>query len=137
MLYKIKRLKQTGTNCGPNSLTMLLSYYDSSIKLEEILKNTPQVKNLGTFDGWLGVTAIKLGYKVKINSLNLESIPKNWHKLNKSELLKKLKTRKTNNKALNHSIKGYSEFIKLSGKLTFEDINKEIIIRACCKTLFV
>lgn len=129
MLYKIKRLEQTGTDCGPNSLTMLLSYYDSSIKLEEVLKNTPQVKNLGTFDGWLGVTAIKLGYKVRINSLNIESIPRKWHSLKLSNILKKLKTKKTKDKALNHSIKGYSKFIELGGKLIFENINKEMLIK--------
>lgn len=88
------------------------------------------IPGLGTYDGNLGCTAIKNGFKVTITPQNLHVFDPTWLSLEKASLLEKLKARAAVvvDKNLIASIKGFIDFLELGGKLEFKDYSKNLII---------
>jgi hypothetical protein len=132
--HQIKRYQQTGKNCGPNSLSQLLSFFGDNKTPNEIITKTSMIEDLGTFDAHLGITAIKLGYKVKITPHNIYAFDPTWYKLSKTKLTSKLQTfsRKIDDKLLLNDVKAFISFLKLGGKLDF----KAQKLPSSCRTMF-
>ena len=128
--HKVKRIKQTGLNCGPTSLAQLVYYYGCSESLEEIIRKTKMIKGLGTFDGFLGKTAIALRYKVNIIPQNLYVFDPTWYTLPKKKLLKKLKLLKKHakNRQLKTCVTGYIKYLEAGGRLEFKPLSKKLLI---------
>ena len=92
--------------------------------------HTRMIKNLGVYDARLGVTAIKLGYEVKITTQDMHVFDPTWYKLLKKKLLTKLRSfsRTIQNKLLSTKIRSCISFLELGGEIVFEPISKELLI---------
>jgi len=89
MRLKVPYFKQKRLTCGPSSLQQVLAYYGKKISLNKILKHIKMFK-YGTWLGYLGVCAIKLGFKAKWVCYNVEYIDPTWFSLPRNKLMKKL-----------------------------------------------
>ena len=88
------------------------------------------IEGLGTYDAHLGVTAIKLGYKVKITPHNIYAFDPTWYNLSKTKLIIKLRnfSRKLEDKLLENNVKAFISFLKIGGQIEFKPISKELLI---------
>jgi len=127
--YDVPRIEQTEENCGPTALTQLFHYFGINQSVDKTIEQTSMIPGLGTYDGNLGCTAIKNGFKVTITPQNWHVFDPTWLSLDKAGLLNKLKARTAvvKDKHLDASTKGFIEFLELGGKLEFKDYSKDLL----------
>lgn len=134
-MKKFIDLNMTGqpdyTSCGPTSLYAIYNYWNDDISKEELLAEIAQFdEGGGTLAVILGIHAIRRGYKVKIYNYNINIFDPSWFSLSRelliSKLEKRIKVREGFAKevmAMNH----YIEYIRLGGKMLFNDLNNRLI----------
>lgn len=127
--YNVPRIEQTGKNCGPTALTQLFHYFDIDQSVEETIEQTSMIPGLGTYDGNLGCTAIKKGFKVTITPQNLNVFDPTWFSLNREALLSKLRARAEiiEDKYLVASTNGFIDFLELGGELEFKHYSEDLL----------
>jgi len=128
--HKVKRFCQTSdTNCGPHALASLLSFYGNNTSPEKLERATRMIPGIGTYDGWLGQTALALGFKTRITPQNLYVFDPTWNKLDAPGLLIKLRDFEANlNGNLKISLDGYAAFIESGGMIEFNTLSKDILV---------
>ncbi len=128
--YEIKHQYQpTNTTCSPTALSMLLSYYDHDVSVDDISANVPQVKNekgddFGTINQQMATWCKSLGFDVVLYTADVQVIDQSWSKLSSMEVIERLEARKTGLKVPSLGdlwdtayCQAYIEFIQYGGKL--------------------
>lgn len=131
IFHKIKRFKQTTDfNCGPAALAQLFSFYGNQHGIEDIEELVKISTEFGTYDGYLGKTAIDFGYKVKLTPQNLYAFDPTWFKLTNSIIVNNLRDFRdmVTNKKLKYDIEGFEKFLTSGGKIDFAPLSKELLI---------
>jgi uncharacterized protein YvpB len=133
MKLKVPCFKQKKLTCGPTSLQQVLAYYRKKISLNEILKNIKMFK-YGTWTGYLGICAIKLGFKAKLVYYNVNYIDPTWFGLSRNRLIKKLEVllRREKRKKRKEGITSLLEYLKAGGEIIFQ-IPSESLLLDCLK----
>lgn len=123
----------TGVTCGPTSLHAIYNFYGDSISLEDVIAEVDYVPGGGTLAVLLGCHALKRGYGAKIYTYNLKVFDPTWFSVEPDKLtqhlIEKLKAQqkvKTSLK-LKQASNAYIEFLKLGGKLLFEDLTPALL----------
>ena len=120
----------TETTCGPTCLHAIYAYYKDKTNLKKIINQIPSLENGGTLAVMLGCHALKRGYKAKIYTYNLHLFDPTWFihpDIDLSAFLEAQKREKRNQK-LRQASESYIEFLKLGGKILFEDLNPQLLI---------
>jgi len=118
------------TTCGPTSLHAIYDYYGDAIKLEKVIKDINQhAEGGGTFAVVLGQHALKRGFKATLYSYNINIFDPSWFKLEKKELISKLKERSSKRKGikLKAAIAEYVKYLEDGGTIAFESLSKDLI----------
>ncbi len=121
----------TETTCGPTCLHGIYSYYKDQTSLKKIISQIPVLENGGTLAVMLGSHALKRGYQAKIYTYNLHLFDPTWFihsDTNLSTLLEAQKREKRSQK-LRQATDSYLEFLKLGGKILFEDLSPQLLIK--------
>ena len=119
------------TTCGPTCLHAVYSWYGQKENLDNIIGEVKTLKGGGTLAVMLGIHALKQNYSATLYSYNLRVFDPTWANLGQEALLKKLSESSKYHKKekLNLAINSYMEFLKLGGKILFEDMSPSMIVR--------
>lgn len=115
--------------CGPTCLHAVYKYYGDKIKLSEVIEEVHSFDGGGTLAVWLACHALKRGYDATIYTYNLQAFDPSWFKEKKTNLYKKLKEQMVakQDPKLTLATQAYLEFLKLGGKLAFEDLSRDLL----------
>lgn len=111
--------------CGPTCLHAVYQYYQHDLHLNKVIKEVKQLKEGGTLAVFMGIHALKAGYKATIYSYNLKVFDPTWFQLSKSDLRHKLSEQLNykKGKKLQSAIKGYISFLDNGGEIRFTEMN--------------
>ena len=121
----IKILQQPDdVTCGPTSLHAVYSHYGYKISLKKLISEIEFLEEGGTLGVFLGIDALKRGFKATIYSYNLKIFDPTWAKLSMPNLRLKLEDlfKATHTKKLKKAIAAYIRFIDLGGTVATADL---------------
>lgn len=115
--------------CGPTCLHSIYRYYNEKIELESVINEVSMNPSGGTLAAHLGVHALKKGYKAEIWNFNLNIFDPSWFQLASPELMEKLalQNKLKRSKRLRAAANAYIDFLKLGGKVNFEDLTPKLL----------
>ena len=131
ILNKLKILTQPDdSTCGPTSLHAVYRYFDDDISLEQVIGEVSFLEDGGTLAVYLGIHALKRGYKAKIYSYNLQVFDPTWflHPDNR-QIIRNLQEQLRHKKdpKLQNATKAYIEFLELGGELKYADLTLSLL----------
>lgn len=118
------------TTCGPTSLHAVLRYYGLETSLAETIADIPMLSGGGTLAVILGAHALKKGFQAKIYTYNLQVFDPTWFTHKNISLPDKLQEQlkhKPQDERLRLATEGYTEFLKLGGKVVQEPLSSALI----------
>jgi len=119
------------STCGPTCLHALYHYYGDDLPLEQVIQETRSLKEGGTLDVFLGVHALKRGYRATIYTYNLRIFDPTWFEPSRRDIAERLRAmlEVRDKPKLRLACKGYLEFLELGGEVRFEDLTTGLIRR--------
>ena len=110
--------------CGPTSLHSVYNYFNYHVALDRLIKDVHFLEDGGTLAVYLGIDAIKRGFKAQIYTYNLRIFDPTWATLSKKDLITKLEDQLSykKSKKLQEATKAYISFTKMGGKLLFDNL---------------
>ncbi len=115
--------------CGPTCLHALYRFYGDEIALPDVAAQTQRLENRGTLAVFLASHALRRGYKATIYTYNLQVFDPTWFRVPGTDFEEKLKAQidAVQKPRLQVSSRAYLEYLKLGGKLEFQDLTPELI----------
>ena len=132
ILLDVPRFAQPDdVTCGPTCLSQVFRYYGLDVDLDEIIHRTPRNPDGGTLAVLLGITALTYGFDPTIYSYNQRVFDPTWTKLSRAELTAKLRARRdfVQSAKLRRAIDAYLEYIDLDGRLRFDELTTELLVK--------
>ena len=118
------------TTCGPTCLHSVYAHYGAPMALGDVIEQTQALEGGGTLAVFLGIHALKRGWKATIETLNLQLFDPSWFAPGaKVDLAAKLAAQKKAKpgKKLGIATDGYLEFLRLGGRVRFRDMKREAL----------
>ena len=129
--HKISNVLQpTNSTCGYAALATLLSFYNKSVSVDDLLQNVEQPLDKdgnpsGSITTELVTWCLFQGFKTDLYSFDCELLDLSWQRLPQSDLIAKISENSDTRDVLglgkkyaNRYLNGYAEMIKNGGKLT-------------------
>ncbi|MFZ5759880.1 MAG: C39 family peptidase [Thermodesulfobacteriota bacterium] len=118
------------TTCGPTCLHAVYRYFGDSIDLDRMVAEVIHLETGGTLAVYLANHALKRGYAATIFTYNLHFFDPTWFHPHGQDLAAKLVAQaehKGNNPRLRVATGAYLEFLRLGGRIYFEDLTRSLI----------
>ena len=117
-------------SCGPTSLHAVYQHYGLSLSLPQLIDDIPYLEEGGTLAVYLGIDALKRGFKASIYTSNLKVFDPTWASLQPHELVEKLKLQllKKHGKKFTQASHAYIEFLGAGGLVKIDMISPELLI---------
>ncbi len=117
------------TTCGPTCLHSIYAYHDDTIELEQVVAEVRQLEQGGTLAVYLACHALRRGYDATIYTYNLQMFDPTWFDSQPVDIGARLQAQAIANPAptLQLATAGYLEFLRLGGRLRFEDLTTSLI----------
>ena len=117
--------------CGPTCLHAIYRYFSDEVPLNQLIDEVSKLDEGGTLAVFLGCHALKRGYRAHIYTYNLRVFDPTWFERSGVDLLERLKTQldHKHTRKIRVATRGYREFLKLGGKIHFEDLRPDLIRR--------
>lgn len=118
-------------SCGPTCLLQVLRYYGDERTMEEVVAATDRNPDGGTLAVFLGIAAIRLGYRARILPYNLRVFDPTWFDLPMPKLRAKLEKRREIMRTgkMRKAITAYLNFIDRGGEIQFEELTSKMLRR--------
>lgn len=116
-------------SCGPTCLHAVYTYYQDTIPLSQVIRETRQLREGGTLAVLLACHALQRGYKATLYSYNMLVFDPTWFEPGRIDIKQKLRERleyKEESK-LRLAIKSYLKFIEMGGEIRFTDLRSSLI----------
>ena len=123
----IKILQQPDdVTCGPTSLQAVYNHLGYKISLKQLISEIEFLEDGGTLGVFLGIDALKRGFKATIHSYNLTLLDPTWSELSMPELKAKLELLHKAKHApkLRKAIDAYNSYINSGGTVALEDLRQ-------------
>lgn len=131
-LLAVPRLQQPDdVTCGPTCLAQIYSFYRHEKNLPSIIGDTPRHDDGGTLAVYLGISALRDGFRARLYSYNLRVFDPTWYGLDTEALSEKLRRRRdaVPSTKLKWATSGYLEFLELGGELKFAELSERLLTR--------
>lgn len=120
------------TTCGPTCLHAVYRYWDYELPLQEVIDTVEPLPEGGTLAVRLAIHALRRGFRAEIFTYNLQIFDPTWFspekKVNISERLLEQRQHKRSGK-LTLATDNYLEFLRLGGKLHYENLDAKLLRR--------
>lgn len=115
--------------CGPTSLHAVYSYFGIDFDLHHLIEQIEMLEGGGTLAVYLGLHALKQGFKATVYSYNVRIFDPSWYELSSSQILEKLNQQLEfkDGKKFTKTSKAYIEFVENGGILKFDNLEYGII----------
>jgi hypothetical protein len=116
--------------CGPTCLAQVYRYYGYERPLEEIIHETRRNPDGGTLAVYLGISALRNGFRATMYSYNLRVFDPTWRDLEVSALIDKLRLRAdaVGSKRLRASLEAYIAYLEEGGAVRFDDLSRDLLV---------
>ena len=121
------------TTCGPTCLQAVYSYFDDEMPLEQVIGEITRLEDGGTLAVMLACHALRRGYRATIYTYNLVVFDPTWFDGEEDDCLARLPERLSaqadakNDPKLRIATDGYIEFLRLGGRVRFQDLTPGLI----------
>jgi hypothetical protein len=117
------------TTCGPTCLHAVYTYFGDKISLEKVIGQVKQLKGGGTLAVLLGCHALRRGYRAKLYTFDLQVFDPTWFASGAPAIEERLTTQMKvkNNSKIRTASKAYLDFLRLGGRICFEDLTSSLI----------
>jgi hypothetical protein len=121
--------------CGPTCLYSIYQHYGYPFDLSKVIDEIPQLRGGGTLGPWLGVHALRQGFKVSLFTYNLNIFDPTWSLLNRNDLVGKLARQIETKKKVKIQIASgaYMDFLKAGGEIKFADLSVNLLMEYLLK----
>lgn len=122
--------------CGPTCLHALYNYYQDPIGLLTVIQEVTQFKAGGTLAVFLGIHALKRGYKATIYTYNLHIFDPTWFTPG-TDLAEKLKAQQAFKQDIKtaEATQAYLQFLELGGQIKYEELSVDLLKRHLIKKI--
>ncbi|MBX3357184.1 MAG: C39 family peptidase [Phycisphaeraceae bacterium] len=119
------------TACGPTCLHAVYRYFRRDLPLDQLLREVRRLENGGTLAVILACHALRRGFKATIYTYNVRMFDPTWFESGQDGLAAKLaaQARYKQKKRLQAATEGYLEFLTRGGRLEFEDLTTDLLVR--------
>ena len=119
------------STCGPTCLPAVYHYFDDEAHLDDVIAEVPALRAGGTLAVLLACHALRRGYKATIYTYNVQVFDPTWFNRGEVDVAEKLigQREAKPDEMLRAATDGYLEFLRLGGKLRFEDLTTSLIRR--------
>lgn len=137
--HDIQAIKQKTSECMQTAATQLISFYDKSITVEEVLKEVPiyideNGDKIGTSPGHLASFFAARGYKTTTHIFDVELFDLSWSGLSNTEVINKLIKRQeyipTNSWLAKYHhilVEGWQLYVQKGGTFGFPVLSSKLI----------
>jgi hypothetical protein len=117
------------TTCGPTCLHAVYTYFGDKISLDKVIGQVKQLKGGGTLAVLLGCHALRRRYRAKLYTFNLQVFDPTWFAPGAPAIEERLTTqmKAKNNPKVRTASKAYLDFLRLGGRICFEDLTSSLI----------
>ena len=117
--------------CGPTSLHAVYGYLGYHIELPRLIREIEFLEEGGTLAVFLGLDALKRGFRARLYSYNLKVFDPTWATLPMSELRSKLQARYEVKKSakLRTALKAYMRFLDDGGEILFQEPTTQLFLK--------
>jgi hypothetical protein len=131
MLLDVPRFEQPDdVTCGPTCLTQVYRYFGSERTLTDVIGETPRNPDGGTMAVYLGISALKNGFRPTIYPYSLRVFDPTWRGLSISSTIEKLCQRKelVRSTKLRQAIDAYITYLQEGGRLRFDELTRDLLV---------
>ena len=128
-------LQPDDVTCGPTCLRKVYHFYGVDVTPEQVLREIDRNEDGGTLAVFLGISALRRGFRARLYSYDLRVFDPTWFDLDAAALCEKVHARipyLRNAKTL-RAAKAYLSFLELGGGMAFDELTpallKEILDR--------
>ncbi|HEU4558561.1 MAG TPA: hypothetical protein VFS20_11960 [Longimicrobium sp.] len=115
--------------CGPTCLRKVYSFYGMDVELEELISSLERNEDGGTLAVFLGISALKRGFRARIYSYDLRIFDPTWFALPADQLREKIHSRfpyLADSQRL-RAAGAYIRFLEMGGELAFEELTPRLM----------
>lgn len=119
------------TTCGPTCLHALYRHFGDKIPLRRVVREAPKLRTGGTLAVMLGCHALRRGYDVTLYTYDLQVFDPTWFDTG-VDLSAKLDAQlraKPRRPKLARATRSYQEFLRLGGRVLFEELTDDLVSR--------
>jgi len=130
MLLNVPMLAQPDDiTCGPTSLHAVYQYFGLDLDLHDVIQGVNYLKDGGTLAVFLGIDALRRGFKARLYSYNLKIFDPTWDGLEPAHLIEKLvqQTQFKKGKRLRENSRAYQEFLRLGGEIRLRELYPRLL----------
>lgn len=115
--------------CGPTSLHAVYEHYGLKIPLSQLISEIEFLEEGGTLAVFLGIDALKRGFRARIYSFNLRVFDPTWANLDRQGLIAKLEQQLLykHGKKFAQACKAYIRFLKMGGEIVFKELSTQLL----------
>jgi hypothetical protein len=127
----------TDETCGPACLHAVYSFFDDPVPLQQVVDEVTRLGTGGTLAAYLGLHAVKRGYRATLHTYNLELFDPTWFNEGEDELAEHLIEQadvKTSSR-LRAATAAHLEYLEAGGALHFEELAPDLIRRTLSRGL--
>jgi len=116
-------------SCGPTCLRKVYSFYGLDVDMDEVVRSLERNEDGGTLAVFLGIAAMKRGFRARIYSYDLRIFDPTWFGLPSDELAEKIHARfpyLSDAKRL-RAAQAYLRFLEMGGELAFDELTPTLL----------
>jgi hypothetical protein len=115
--------------CGPTSLRKVYDFYGLQFELDGVLETIERNEDGGTLAVFLGMAALREGFRARIYSYDLQIFDPTWAGLEAGALIAKIRARFDYLEDANRrrGAVAYVRFLEMGGELAFDDLTPQLL----------
>jgi hypothetical protein len=115
--------------CGPTSLRKVYGFYGLELELDEVLEAVERNEDGGTLAVFLGMAALRQGFRTRIYSYDLQIFDPTWSELDAAALVKKIRARfpHLEDAKRKRAAMAYVRYLEMGGELAFDDLTPGLL----------
>ncbi len=119
----------TDTTCGPTCLHALYRFYNDELPLQQLIDEVTPLVGGGTLAVFLGLHALRRGYRARIYTYNLTAFDPTWFKRDDVDLVRLLEeqSRVKSDPKLNVASEAYRTFLSEGGEILHRELRTSMV----------
>jgi hypothetical protein len=115
--------------CGPTSLRKVYSFYGLDLELDEVMLTLERNEDGGTLAVFLGMAALRQGFRTRIYSYDLQIFDPSWSALKPDALVEKIRARfpHLEDAKRRRAAMAYVRYLEMGGELAFDDLTPQLL----------
>jgi len=132
ILLDVPRFEQPDdVTCGPTCLAQVYRFFGSERGLDQVIADTPTNADGGTLCVYLGISALRNGFRPIVYTYNLRIFDPTWRRLSTGVMQAKLRQRRRHvrSERLKRAITAYIAYLNMGGRVRFSELESGLLIR--------